>query len=92
MNQGVCISSEQDSFDFHFTHNSTEADNYRYEVHSRFCFRSDLIKFLEENGQLPPLKLDEVATMIKRERELVHEKQKLEQYKQLLPQDLVQKH
>ena len=41
--QGFCISSEQDSFDFHFAHTLTEDDKSRYEVHSRFCFRSDLI-------------------------------------------------
>ena len=41
--QGFCISSEQDSFDFHFTHILTEDDKSEYEVHSRFCFRSDLI-------------------------------------------------
>ena len=41
--QGFCISSGQDSFDFHFAHILTEDDKSEYEVHSRFCFRSDLI-------------------------------------------------
>ena len=43
---GFCISSEKDSFDYHFTHNKKEDDKSVHEVHSRFCFRSDLIKFL----------------------------------------------
>ena len=62
---GFCLSREQDSFDFHFTHILTEDDKSEFEMHSRFCFRSDLIKFLEENGELPPLKLNEVTTLMK---------------------------
>ena len=48
--QGIITSSEQDSFDFHFTHITTDDDKSEYEIHNRVCFRSDLIRFLEQNG------------------------------------------
>ena len=64
----------------------TEDDKSEYEVHSRFCFRSDLIKFLRRNGKLPPFDLDGVEFMMKRGRELVQERKKMIKREQELVQ------
>ena len=56
-------------------------------MHSRFCFRSDLIKFLKENGKLPPFRLDEVATMMERERELVQTKEEMIKEKEVMSRE-----
>ena len=76
--QGLCISIEQDSFDFHFTHTKWDDEHKLiYEVHNRVCFRSDLISFLKENGQLPILNLGDNVKLIQEKSELVQRELKL---------------
>ena len=86
--QGFCISSGQDSFDFHFAHILTEDDKSSYEVHSRFCFRSDLSKFLKENGKLPPFDLDGVTKLMKRERVLVKKQKEMSKENEKLIEEI----
>ena len=50
--KGFCVSLDDGTFDFHFSHKITDKNDLekKQEQHHRMCFRKDLIQFLSENG------------------------------------------